>query len=69
MCALTVGFIFFPDNILFVRLGNVVSGKDPSGKGRTFDAFWLADQLLAKKSYWWGIGPGQIKILGFDTDT
>ncbi|OQP47176.1 hypothetical protein A4H97_06620 [Niastella yeongjuensis] len=66
LSALAVGFIFFPDNILFVRLDNVVSGKDPSGKGRTFDAFWLADQLLAKKSYLWGIGPGQIKILGFE---
>lgn len=64
--ALLVGFVFFPDNILFVRLANVLTGKDPSGKGRTFEAFWLADQLLAKKSYWWGIGPGQIKILGFD---
>ncbi len=64
--ALVVGFVFFPDNILFVRLGNVVSGKDPSGKGRTFDAFWLADQLLAQKSYVWGIGPGQIKVLGFE---
>jgi hypothetical protein len=64
--ALVTGFVFFPDNILFVRLANVITGKDPSGKGRTFEAFWLADQLLAKKSYWWGIGPGQIKILGFD---
>lgn len=64
--ALAVGFVFFPDNILFVRLANVITGKDPSGKGRTFEAFWLADQLLAKKSYWWGIGPGQIKILGFE---
>jgi len=64
--ALVVGFLFFPNNILFVRLDNVITGKDPSGKGRTFEAFWLADQLLAKKSYWWGIGPGQIKILGFD---
>lgn len=63
---LTAGIIFFPDNILFVRIANVVSGKDPSGKGRTFDAFWLAGQLLAQKSYWWGIGPGQIKVLGFD---
>ena len=63
---LGVGIIFFPDNILFVRIANVVSGKDPSGKGRTFEAFWLAGQLLAQKSYWWGIGPGQIKILGFD---
>jgi hypothetical protein len=66
IAALVVAFIFFPENIVFVRLANVISGKDPSGKGRTFDAFWLADQLLAQKSYWWGIGPGQIKILGFD---
>jgi hypothetical protein len=64
--ALFISLVFFPDNIIFVRIANVVSGKDPSGKGRTFEAFWLADQLLAKKSYWWGIGPGQIKILGFD---
>jgi len=63
---LGAGIIFFPDNILFVRIANVVSGKDPSGRGRTFEAFWLAGQLLAQKSYWWGIGPGQIKILGFD---
>jgi hypothetical protein len=63
---IVAGWIFFPDNILFVRVGNVISGKDPSGKGRTFDAFWLAGQLLAQKSYWWGVGPGQIKILGFE---
>ena len=66
MAALFISLGFFPDNIIFVRIANVVSGKDPSGKGRTFEAFWLADQLLAKKSYVWGIGPGQIKILGFD---
>lgn len=64
--ALMIGLIFFPDNILFVRITNVFSGKDSSGKGRTFEAFWLAGELLAKKSYWWGIGAGQIKILGFD---
>ncbi|WP_205509339.1 hypothetical protein [Longitalea arenae] len=67
--ALMVGILFFPDNILFVRIENVLSGKDPSGKGRTFEAFWLAEQLLGQKSYWWGIGPGQIKILGFDLIT
>lgn len=66
IAAAVVGWVFFPDNILFVRVANVISGKDPSGKGRTFEAFWLAGQLLEKKSYWWGIGPGQIKILGFD---
>jgi hypothetical protein len=63
---LAAAFIFFPDNIVFVRIANVISGKDPSGKGRTFEAFWLASQLLEQKSYWWGIGPGQIKILGFE---
>jgi hypothetical protein len=66
LTALMIGIIFFPDNILFVRVANVFTGKDSSGKGRTFEAFWLADQLLAKKNYWWGIGAGQIKILGFD---
>ncbi len=66
VAAVMAGIIFFPDNILFVRIGNVLSGKDSSGKGRTFEAFWLAGQLLEKKSYWWGIGAGQIKILGFD---
>lgn len=66
LTALMIGLIFFPDNILFVRIDNVLSGKDSSGKGRTFEAFWLADELIAKKSYWWGIGAGQIKILGFD---
>jgi hypothetical protein len=64
--ALLIGLLFFPDNILFVRIANVFTGKDSSGKGRTFEAFWLADQLLAEKSYWWGIGAGQIKILGFE---
>lgn len=64
--AVFVAVVFFPDNILFVRIANVLNGKDPSGKGRTFEAFWLAGQLLQQKSYWWGIGPGQIKILGFD---
>lgn len=64
--AIAGSMVFFPDNIIFVRIANVISGKDTSGKGRTFEAFWLADQLLAKKSYWWGIGPGQIKILGFE---
>jgi len=61
-----VTIVFFPDNILVIRIANVFNGKDPSAKGRTFEAFWLAEQLLKQKSYWWGIGPGQIKILGFE---
>jgi hypothetical protein len=66
IAVMVTGVVFFPENSLFVRIANGISGKDTSGKGRTFEAFWLADQLLAQKSYLWGIGPGQIKILGFD---
>jgi hypothetical protein len=58
--------IFYPQNVIFVRLNDVVSGIDTSGKGRTWEAFTLAWQILEQKSLAWGIGPGQIKILGGD---
>lgn len=54
----------FPDNALFVRIGNIFSGQDVSGKGRTFDAFYLASKILEKKSHVWGIGLGQLKVAG-----
>lgn len=59
-------FVFFPDNTLFVRLQNIVAGHDKSGKGRTFEAFYLAMKILSLKSSVWGIGLGQIKIIGTD---
>jgi hypothetical protein len=58
---------FFPDNPLFSRIGNIFSGNDLSGKGRTSDAFFLADKILDLRSHIWGIGPGQIKIIGART--
>jgi hypothetical protein len=61
---LAILVIFFPDNPLFVRIGNIFSGTDSSGRGRTFEAFILADKMLAEKSYMWGIGLGQVKIMG-----
>ncbi|HUS01354.1 MAG TPA: hypothetical protein VMY77_06490 [Chitinophagaceae bacterium] len=63
---LVIILVFFPDNSLFLRLENLSSGEDTSGKGRTSDAFILANQILEKKSTAWGVGPGQIKILGGD---
>ena len=56
--------IFFPDNILFLRIENIFTGADSSGRGRTYEAFILADKLLDEKSQLWGIGLGQIKLLG-----
>lgn len=61
---LVILFIFFPDNPFFLRVENIFSGTDSSGKGRTFEAFDLAEKLLSEKSYAWGIGLGQIKVLG-----
>ena len=61
---LAILVIFFPDNPLFVRIENIFSGTDSSGRGRTFEAFILADKMLAEKSYVWGIGLGQVKIVG-----
>jgi hypothetical protein len=56
----------YPDNAVLLRLENIFAGDDTSGKGRTSDAFILADQILEKKNSVWGIGPGQIKIIGAD---
>ena len=56
--------IFFPDNALFLRIENIFAGADSSGRGRTYEAFILADKLLDEKSHMWGIGLGQIKLLG-----
>ncbi|MEO5591780.1 MAG: hypothetical protein ABIR15_05115 [Chitinophagaceae bacterium] len=57
---------FYPQNGIFLRIADIVSGNDTSGKGRTYEAFMLAQQILEQKNLVWGVGPGQIKILGAD---
>ena len=57
-------FIFFPDNALFQRIGNIISGNDLSGRGRTSDAFLLGNKILHLRNVFFGIGPGQIKVIG-----
>ncbi len=44
----------------------MVAGHDSSGKGRTSDAFMLVKRMIMLKSECWGIGFGQIKVLGED---
>jgi len=63
---LVIVLLIFPENSIFLRFENILSGHDTSGKGRTSDAFILANQILERKSLAWGVGPGQIKILGGD---
>jgi hypothetical protein len=62
----TLLLIFYPQNSIFLRIANILSGNDTSGNGRTAEAFMLAWQILEQKSIAWGVGPGQIKILGGD---
>lgn len=62
--AIAAIILFFPNNTLMFRIENIISGHDSSGKGRTYDAFFLAVKILALKSSTWGIGLGQIKIIG-----
>ena len=59
-------YIFFRNNFFILRLINIFTGHDSSGKGRTTDAFFLANKLLEKRNEYWGIGLGQVKIAGAD---
>ncbi|MEO6490971.1 MAG: hypothetical protein ABIO04_13600 [Ferruginibacter sp.] len=62
----TILVLFFPGNTIFVRVENIFLGTDTSGKGRTSDAFILAWDIMKQKSLIWGVGAGQIKVLGGD---
>lgn len=62
--SMMVMVLFFRQNPFFTRIRNIFSGQDSSGKGRTVDAFLLANKILQEKNEYWGIGLGQIKIIG-----
>jgi hypothetical protein len=63
---LIIGLAFFPDNVFFLRIANVFSGKDTSFRGRTFDSFYLGWKIAEQKSILFGVGPGQTKSIGLD---
>jgi hypothetical protein len=56
----------FPDNVIFIRIANVFSGRDTSFNGRTFDSFYLGWKIAAEKSILFGAGPGQVRSIGLD---
>ncbi|HMK57531.1 MAG TPA: hypothetical protein VK462_00610 [Nitrososphaeraceae archaeon] len=62
--AFIVLVFFYPENPFFVRITAIMGGGDTSAKGRTYEAFYLAFKIAHLKSTWWGIGQGQIKIIG-----
>src|SRR5688572_27705903 len=58
--------LFFRNNTFFRRMQNIVEGQDTSGKGRTVDAFVIADKILRSAGEFWGAGLGQVKIIGME---
>ncbi|HEX7845607.1 MAG TPA: O-antigen ligase family protein [Chitinophagaceae bacterium] len=58
--------LYFRHNPIFTRILNIFSGDDTSAKGRMGDSFMLAMKMLEEKNQWFGIGPGQVKLVGHD---
>jgi hypothetical protein len=56
--------VIFPNNPITGRIIDLFRGNDTSASGRTTNALWLAHEVAAKKSLWFGGGLGQIKVLG-----
>lgn len=52
------------DNPVSNRFDRLLAGEDSSVKGRLTESYYLADQMLVDKSKWFGIGLGQIEIVG-----
>jgi F0F1-type ATP synthase membrane subunit c/vacuolar-type H+-ATPase subunit K len=59
-------FILYPGNPLYLRIRNIFEGTDTSFKGRSFDSFHLALSVAREKSIYFGVGLGQLKLLGAD---
>jgi len=55
--------IIWPANPVFVRLENILNGTDTSSNGRLQEAFGAAYYITNSLNSWFGVGPGQIKLL------
>jgi hypothetical protein len=62
--AFLILLIVYPENPLFRRISNILNGTDTSSRGRTYEAFIIAMKILKEKSSLFGIGLGQIKVIG-----
>lgn len=62
--ALVFLLVVYPENPLVIRINNVLTGNDSSGRGRTLEAFELAYLIAESSNVWWGVGPGQLKVAG-----
>jgi hypothetical protein len=66
LAAFVVLQFIFPDNAFSSRIANIISGADTSAKGRLFDSFMFASDLVTRHDLVFGVGPGQVKVLAHD---
>ena len=62
---LLAAFLLFPDAALFLRLKDIVTGRDLSANNRLLESFMLAGDILGNDRFLFGLGPGQLKQEGF----
>lgn len=56
--------LYLSSETISLRIDNILSGVDSSTKGRTVDAYILASMIAEQSSILFGVGPGQIKVVG-----
>jgi hypothetical protein len=66
LTTLLMVWLLFPENPFFARAANVFSGTDTSARGRLFESFMFAKDLISEHSVLLGVGPGQIKVFAHD---
>ena len=59
-------YFIWPENPVYVRINNILTGSDTSAKGRLRDSFMFAFDLINQHKLIMGIGPGQIKVMAHD---
>ncbi len=64
--AAVAALVLFSSNTFATRIQMFLSGKDSSGSVRTVLSYALAYFVAQKRSIWWGVGFGQIKVVGID---
>ncbi|WP_316796888.1 hypothetical protein [Pedobacter agri] len=66
LIAIAIVLILGPlsDSLIVTRVFNILGGEDSSVNGRSIEAISLAERVIKLKSEIFGVGPGQIKIVG-----
>ncbi len=59
-------YMFWPENPVHQRMANIIEGRDTSARGRLYESFMFAWQLILHHGVVFGTGPGQIKVLAHD---